>query len=630
MVSASFHLKISRFFGAAFLLVYSLCLPVRGAEVVIPLTIPFDFLTMGMIREHNPLPEDATIIRYKKGCSNLSLDHPRFGRQGRFVRFVSHGTGSAGIDLFGTCLNPVNWRGYIEILATPSVTADWQLHLSLDHSNLYDEAWQKGLLMGPIWEAAQDLVLPSVTGFTVNLTPPRDETLSLLRTFVPSARIRQVDAIFRSAAAKAIQVDDHGVNVDLSLMLPDNLQQKAPASAGSVSPLSPEELKTVQHALEQWDAFLVFVVKDIGGHNVDPFIRDQLFDLLLDSRYEVLPILAGEDGTREDDPVRTLFIETWSRLQEIVRSAEEKGIELNNALRYAAFIRAGNVLLTVDRAAPGFGLEISSDGLRRLARILQPELKEDPLIYNLEPDPALRELFGLPAPLPEEEPLEPEPEDVDPLGSLLDIFKSAHAGDLPEKAGLAVLKERLNRWAPKASEFNEYRSLMDELLQLTTDRKVRTSKLASRHKSEFINLVRATALKESCWKQFVRKKEKVTYLRSSAGSIGLMQINPYVWRGFYNLDQLKWNVPYNAEAGAEILLHYWQRYAVSAEKNGHIDNIARSTYAIYNAGPAAAGRYRKKSSSRREKKVDNRFWEMYQGFKANEEVDLFRCTVRPG
>jgi soluble lytic murein transglycosylase-like protein len=139
--------------------------------------------------------------------------------------------------------------------------------------------------------------------------------------------------------------------------------------------------------------------------------------------------------------------------------------------------------------------------------------------------------------------------------------------------------------------------------------------------------VLATALKESCWRQFVVKSDKITYLSSPSGSIGLMQINPYVWRGFYKLDQLKWNIHYNVVAGSEILSHYLLNYAIKSEKTNNLDNIARAAYAIYNAGPGAAGRYRQQSSSSREKEVDKRFWEIYQGFKANDEVDLFHCTV---
>lgn len=626
MALASLHHKPGLVFTSVLLL--SLFFrPALGSEVVIPLTIPFDFLSAGMTGKLDTLSEDAMVMSYKSGCSQLSLDRPEFGRQQEFVRFVSHGTGSAGAEMFGTCVNPIDWRGYIEILAIPSITPDWQLHFKIDHSNLYDEDRQKGLLTGPIWDIAQDFVLPSLSSFTVDLTPPRNDALALLRDFAPPASIMQLDAVFRSAKAKTIKVDDFGVNVEMSIVLPDSIQHKISSASAPVAPLSPEELESVRRALEQWDAFMVFVIKGIGKDNLDPSLRGELFDLLLDNRYQVLPILAGENGTTPGDPVRTLFIDAWSRLQEIIKNAERQGIEMNNALRYAAFIRAGNVLLTIDRAAPGLGLEISADGLRRLARILQPELTADPLIYNVEPDPELRELFGFPAELPEEELLLPMPEDADPPASFLGIIANAHAAESNRSTDLSTLKQRLKRWVPDDSEYGEYSSIMNQLLLLTSDRELKSSRLKNRHRPVFRNLMRATALKESCWRQFVRKSKKITYVRSSAGSIGLMQINPHVWRGFYKLEQLKWSTHYNAEAGAEILLHYWLRYAVKQEKTGRIDNIARSAYSIYNAGPAAADRYRKKSSTRREKNVDNRFWEIYRGFKANKAVDLFHCTV---
>lgn len=627
MVSASLSQKAHCFLAAA-LLFFQFFLPAQGAEVVIPLTISFDLLTMRMVKLKS-VPEDSKVMRYDSNCSHLYLDSPQFGRQDSFVRFIAHGTGSAGAEVFGWCLNPINWRGYIEILSTPSITADWRLHLQVDHSNLYDESWQKGVLMGPIWDIAQDFVLPSVTGFSVDLTPPRDDVLSLLRPFVPPAGAAKLDAIFRSAAVKGVKLDDSGVNVEMALLLPDSIRQPVISHGKPTAPLSPEELAVVQQALEQWDAFLVFVIKNIGEDIVDPDSRDQLFDLLIDTRYEILPILAGENAAVSGDPVRALFVETWDRLKEIIQNAEHRGVKLNNAVRYAAFLRAGDVLLTIDRAAPGLGLEISADGLRRLARIMQPELKVDPLKYGLEPDPSLRELFGLPVSLLDEESLEPIPEDANSILSLFGIIGNVYAAEPSRSGNLSDLKQQLNQWVPDDSEFNHYISLLSELLLQTADQELKEADIANRYEPVFRDLVRATALKESCWRHFVRKDKKITYLRSSAGSIGLMQINPYVWRGFYKLSQLKWNILYNAKAGAEILRLYMLRYAIKEEKTASIDNIARSTYAIYNAGPGAAGRYREKNSSQREKKVDNRFWNIYRGFKADGKVDLFNCVVIP-
>ena len=64
-------------------------------------------------------------------------------------------------------------------------------------------------------------------------------------------------------------------------------------------------------------------------------------------------------------------------------------------LQYLTFIAAGDMLQILDRLGPDIGLEISADGLRRMARMLVPDDRADPLEYNLDVDPALRQLFGL-------------------------------------------------------------------------------------------------------------------------------------------------------------------------------------------------------------------------------------------
>jgi len=169
---------------------------------------------------------------------------------------------------------------------------------------------------------------------------------------------------------------------------------------------------------------------------------------------------------------------------------------------------------------------------------------------------------------------------------------------------------------------------MDQLLQLATDRELQTASLEARYTPVYRSLVPTTALQESCWRQFTRKGEEVTYLTSALGSLGLMQVNRYVWRGFYDIEQLKWNAVYNARAGAEILLYYLQKYGIEeGKRTGKLDNIARATYAVYNAGPKASKRYRARNSAPREKKVDGKFWTLYQGITADGEVDLLSCTV---
>jgi hypothetical protein len=381
----------------------------------------------------------------------------------------------------------------------------------------------------------------------------------------------------------------------------------------------------VERALERWDAFLVFVIKNLGLDIADPGIRAELFGLLIESRYELLPILAGNVQRSAGDPVRRLFADAWKRLHDIVGRAERRGLLRDKALRYAGFIGAGDALVALDRAAPGLGIELSADGLRRLARLLRPEATEDPLLYGVDVDATLRSLFGLP---PESDlaPPPPGPE----RGSGLPWRPVAYAAAAEDGENLVALNERLARWVPDESELEDYQAVMDQLLAQTAARTLRRTDLETRDAQTYRAMLPATALQESCWRQFERKGDAITYRASSLGSVGLMQINQRVWRGLYNVERLRWDTAYNAQAGAEILVRYFRQYGIAeGKRTGRVEDVVRATYAVYNAGPKEVSRYRDPASTPRERRVDESFWARYQGFAAGGTADLLTCATSP-
>src|SRR5262249_52368836 len=132
----------------------------------------------------------------------------------------------------------------------------------------------------------------------------------------------------------------------------------------------------------------------------------ELFTVLLDARYELVAALASgpESGV---DPVRRLFLHTWERLRDVVRRAARQGRLGDRALRYVAFVAAGESLAAGGQAGPARGVEIPADGLRRLARILEPDFAGDPLEYSDAPDSKLRELFDFHEPPASGEPPPP-------------------------------------------------------------------------------------------------------------------------------------------------------------------------------------------------------------------------------
>jgi hypothetical protein len=110
-----------------------------------------------------------------------------------------------------------------------------------------------------------------------------------------------------------------------------------------------------------------------------------------------------------------------------------------------------------------------------------------------------------------------------------------------------------------------------------------------------------------------------------------MQINPKVWRGLYDLQGLRWDIVYNARAGADILEHHMVNYAIKPREHvttGSPDNLARATYAAYNGGPRQFDRYRRKNATERAKKVDGLFFEKYKKVKSGNELAVMACYRR--
>jgi soluble lytic murein transglycosylase-like protein len=332
----------------------------------------------------------------------------------------------------------------------------------------------------------------------------------------------------------------------------------------------------------------------------------------------------------------------------------------DQGLRYLAFVASGDALAALDAVGPAFGFEISRDGLRRLARTLAPEATEDPLRWSEDVDPALRQTFDFDAELPEPPPptppepaaepqpepaAEPQPEPapepqpepapaVEPPSTpnaalrLLDwLLPAAFAAPEPlPKPG--PYTSSLDGFAPRLADLDAYLPNVAALLRESAAQVFARGKLGAERRELFERLVLATAWQESCWRQYVRRKGAVAPLRSNVGALGLMQVNPHVWRGFYAVDGLSWSIGYNARAGSEILLHYLRDYAIARgeEAAGGPDALARASYAIYHGGPSHLTRYRQPKRWRPALVgVDRAFHTKFQEVTAGRELAVREC-----
>ena len=227
----------------------------------------------------------------------------------------------------------------------------------------------------------------------------------------------------------------------------------------------------------------------------------------------------------------------------------------------------------------------------------------------------------------------PSPTSV-PL-SLLErwLFESPEAfaaGD-PIVTQILSVGDRLKRVVVNDSNASRYCDDVDRLLVLSGQREINDDSLESAQHRVYMVLVKSAAWQESCWRQFVLHNGAVRWLESSTGDIGLMQVNKYVWRGFYNLPRLRWDVVYNVSAGDEILMRMMRHAAdKGAGKSGQPADLARSAYCAYNGGPGAWSRWRRRNVPAGVRQIDEAFWEKYRAIDQGQSFDILKCAAEWG
>ena len=380
-----------------------------AVEVTIPLNI--DYVTLQEALKHqvfngpqaNGLDDRAVLWTGADQCQYLHATNPRFSHKDRTLVLALDSDLSLGLAIDGKCVTPITWSGIIEVDTAPFVGPDLAIKFHVVNLNLYNSAHQKTVLLHG-FDLIKSHLTPRLEDFSYDLGEPLHQLGNLMEAAADPDSVPRVKAALATMRPlSAVVPDDNGLALSLQLDVPATA---APSSPASAAPLTPAELAAWQATLDHWDAFIVFAVKQLAGAVADLQFRDQLFDLLLDSRYRLVAALSQPQANPGPDPIRVIFIDEWTRLRTIIQAAARRGMLGSRALEFLSFITAGDALFAVDQAAPALGMRISSDDLRRLARLMAPQSTADPLAFTYDQDPQLQQLFGFTGPLESPGPLE--------------------------------------------------------------------------------------------------------------------------------------------------------------------------------------------------------------------------------
>jgi len=350
--------------------------------------------------------------------------------------------------------------------------------------------------------------------------------------------------------------------------------------------------------------------------------RDILFTALLEARYGFVKELTS--GTLTDKFVQDQFISAWTTISPVFRSLLGRNSS-GNLLGYLSFFAAADALKSLQKIGPSLGMDISRNGLIRLARIMADERAFN-LAYGVDIDTDLRKTLALGNAL--EVPTEPtdggSPQDGQKISRIERLLKRILSGtvSLCWADDAKPSKESLKQWLVSRENAETYIPAVRGILEDAAQKSFQGSDFEE-HQRLIGTAVMATAWQESCWRQFHIQKGQFTYVRSYNGtSVGLMQINERVWRGLYKLDALRWNIQYNALAGCDIMNLFLTKYILKKKdkflREGKLDAdlAARVLYAMYNGGPGEFKSFLARHGKGKYYLSDNLFWEKYQWAKA--------------
>lgn len=576
-----------------------------STSVSVPVYLDYPMLRQLLVTQLFNTPDGSReILNDPAGCSRIVLSDPKISAQQDNIEIVATYQAQLGVEVFGSCQNLVDRQGHIAYLGQPLIQADAKTVKLEPRTTWITNNKGDRIASGPLWDAAAVRLAEFFGGFEVNVTPYTNSLMAFLPEIMPHRDTTQLQATIDSLGLSDLQVSDSGLNFSIDFDVETLIENPE-----AVAPLTQEELVQAEIQWQMMDTLLVGAVKRYAAATELRSLRSALLDILIDSRYRLRDALT-EPTDRSGDAVRNWFIESWHRLNPVVReiALQQSGQE---QLLWMNALTASDALYALNRLGSTIGLELTAEGLRRMARMVNAELADELLQYSEEVDPQLQQL------------LKEETDTSDPSLSSwrlhFSLFPRAHA---------AAPWESLKQWLPAKDKLNVYVPKVEKLLETAAENAQRQQKLDRGYRSLYEKLVLATAWQESCWRQFVVVNQRIEPLRSSSGDIGLMQVNEKVWRGFYDLQKLRWDISYNSSAGSEILLNYLTKYAVKRGEHKHpggATNLARASYSAYNGGPGQVSRYRSKTVAASHKKIDSLFWDKYQQVEAGKARNVAGC-----
>ncbi|MGZ8926824.1 MAG: hypothetical protein ACXW03_00020 [Methylobacter sp.] len=332
-------------------------------QLSIPLQIDYSLIKKILVSQlYTGKGNTAELWNDRQGCSYLRLSNPDINGKNGQVQMLNDVQARFGTGLGGQCLTVLEWAGVLETFQQPTLDSGHSvLSFPITRATAYDREGHH-LTIDKLQDLIKRFAEPKLAAVKIDLNESRGSIEQTLSHFLPRDNAAEYKEILKSLRFSSINAGDNGINVKLDLNAPAKRIVEKPVPA-----FSEAEQKQWQAAWQEWDTFLSSAIKQAADDTKSPELRETLMEILMNSREAFQAGLKEHDSG--SDPVRIFFTDTWERLAPVLKTVANE-LPAIQGLRYITFIAATDVLYELERLGAPFGLEISSDGLRTLARML--------------------------------------------------------------------------------------------------------------------------------------------------------------------------------------------------------------------------------------------------------------------
>ncbi|MDI1230314.1 MAG: hypothetical protein PSV18_09790 [Methylobacter sp.] len=333
-------------------------------QLSVPVQIDYSLIKKVLVSQlYTGKNTTAELWNDQQGCSYLRLSNPEINGKNSQIQLLNQVQARFGTGLGGQCLTVLEWAGILETFQQPTLdSAHSVLSFPITRVTAYDRDGHH-LTINKLQELIKRVAEPKLASVKIDLNQSRGNIEQTLAHFLPKDNAAEVKEILKSLKFNSITAGDNGIGIKLDFNAPAKRVVAEPAAAFSES-----EQQQWQSAWQQWDVFLSSAIEQASRDTQSPELRETLMGILMDSRTAFQAGLQNHDADSAD-PVRVFFADTWERLAPALKTIAKElpGIQ---GLRYLTFIAATDVIYELEKLGAPFGLDISSDGLRRLGRIL--------------------------------------------------------------------------------------------------------------------------------------------------------------------------------------------------------------------------------------------------------------------